>query len=117
MSIEIISAISAAAVAIIGAIGAAVVGVVKQISDNRKPTQELIEVKDDIIELKKSQATINIMLCRRELTSIYHQYCKEKKITETDFETFMNIYTIYKSLGGNGIIETYLNEIKGFERI
>lgn len=123
MTVEVIAAISALCVAVIGAIAAGVVSVVKSISDGRKPTQELIdvqkevnEIKEEVITFKESQALINKMLCGREIYHIYYQYNKEKKIPERDFESVLNIYTIYKSLEGNGTVEIMVDEIKTWER-
>lgn len=122
MGTEVIAAVSAAVVAGIGAIAAGVVSIVKAISDGRKPTKELIEVqgevkeiKEEVFQLKSSQAEMNKMLCRREIFSIYYTYNKEKKLPEREFETALNIFTVYGSMGGNGAAEAMINEIKSWE--
>lgn len=122
MGTEIIAAVSAAIVAGIGAVAAGVVSVVKAISDGRKPTKELVEVqgevkeiKEEVFQLKSSQAEMNKMLCRREIFSIYYTYNKEKKLPEREFETALNIFTVYSSMGGNGAAEAMINEIKSWE--
>lgn len=122
MGVEVIAAISTAIVAGVGAIAAGTVKIVKAISDGRKPTKELIQVQEEVKEIKKevfqlksSQAEMNKILCRREIFSIYYNYNKEKKIPERDFETALNIYTVYSSMGGNGTAEAMIKEIKGWE--
>lgn len=122
MGVEVIAAISAAVVAGVGAVAAGVVSVVKAISDGRKPTKELIqvqkevkEIKKDVFQLKSFQAEMNKILCRREISSIYYTYNKEKKLPQRDFESALNIYDVYKSMGGNGAAERMVDEIKSWE--
>lgn len=122
MGVEVIAAISAAVVAGVGAVAAGVVSVVKAISDGRKPTKELIqvqkevkEIKKDVFQLKSFQAEMNKILCRREISSIYYTYNKEKKLPQRDFESALNIYDVYKSMGGNGATERMVDEIKSWE--
>lgn len=124
MGVEVIAAISAAIVAGVGAVAAGVVSIVKAISDGRKPTKELIqvqkevkEIKKDVFSLKNSQAEMNKILCRREISSIYYTYNKEKKLPQRDFESALNIYDVYKSMGGNGAAERMIDEIKSWEVI
>lgn len=122
MGVEVIAAISAAVVAGVGAVAAGVVSVVKAISDGRKPTKELVqvqkevkEIKKDVFQLKSFQAEMNKILCRREISSIYYTYNKEKKLPQRDFESALNIYDVYKSMGGNGATERMVDEIKSWE--
>ena len=124
MGVEVIAAISAAVVAGVGAIAAGVVSIVKAISDGRKPTKELVqvqkevkEIKKEVFQLKDSQAEMNKILCRREISSIYYTYNKEKKLPQRDFESTLNIYDVYKSMGGNGAAERMVDEIKSWEVI
>jgi hypothetical protein len=56
------------------------------------------------------------MLLRREIYNIYWTYEKNKELPERDFETALNLYTVYHSLGGNGTAEQYINEIKTWRR-
>lgn len=124
MGVEVIAAISAAVVAGVGAIAAGVVSIVKAISDGRKPTKELVqvqkevkEIRREVYQLKTSQAEMNKILCRREISSIYYNYNKEKKLPQRDFESALNIYDVYKSMGGNGATEKMISEMKNWEVI
>lgn len=124
MGVEAIAAVSAAIVAGVGAVAAGVVSVVKAVSDGRKPTKELVqvqkevkEIKEEVFQLKSSQIEMNKILCRREISSIYYSYSKEKKLPSRDFESALNIYDVYKSMGGNGTAERMINEIKSWEVI
>lgn len=83
--------------------------------------KEIQEVKKEVIQIKENCASTDTMLLRREITNIYLTYFNPNKevieIPEREFESALNLYTIYKSLGGNGIAEQYINEIKTWRRV
>lgn len=78
--------------------------------------REIKELKGEVVQVKENCAATDIMLLRREIYNIYFNYEKEKKLPEREFETALNLYTVYHSLGGNGSAEQYINEIKGWVR-
>ena len=94
--------------ALVGAIAAGIVLVLAKIG----------EVIVNVIKAKKEpdQAQTNKMLLKREICSIYWQFEHEKRIPEREFESAFNIYTVYRDLGGNGLAQEYINEIKTWER-
>ena len=83
--------------------------------------KEIKEVKQEVIQVKENCASTDTMLLRREITNIYLTYFNPNKevieIPERDFESALNLYTVYKSLGGNGLAEQYINEIKTWRRV
>lgn len=83
--------------------------------------KEIKEVKQEVIQVKENCASTDTMLLRREITNIYLTYFNPNKevieIPERDFESALNLYTVYKSLGGNGMAEQYINEIKTWRRV
>lgn len=83
--------------------------------------KEIQEVKKEVIQVKENCASTDTMLLRREITNIYLTYFNPQKeiieIPERDFESALNLYTVYKSLGGNGLAEQYINEIKTWRRV
>lgn len=83
--------------------------------------KEIQDVKKEVIQVKTNCASTDTMLLRREIYNIYWTYFNPKKevieIPERDFETVLNLYTVYHSLGGNGVAEQYVNEIKTWKRI
>lgn len=83
--------------------------------------KEIQEVKKEVIQVKENCASTDTMLLRREITNIYLTYFNPNKeaieIPEREFESALNLYTVYKSLGGNGMAEQYINEIKTWRRI
>lgn len=83
--------------------------------------KEIKEVKREVNIVKTNCAATDTMLLRREITNIYLTYFNPQKevneIPEREFESALNLYTVYKSLGGNGLAEQYVNEIKTWKRI
>lgn len=83
--------------------------------------KEIKEVKREVNVVKTNCAATDAMLLRREITNIYLTYFNPNKevneIPEREFESALNLYTVYKSLGGNGLAEQYVNEIKTWKRI
>ena len=83
--------------------------------------KEIGEVKREVGIVKSNCAATDTMLLRREITNIYLTYFNPNKevieIPERDFESALNLYTVYKSLGGNSLVEQYINEIKTWRRI
>lgn len=78
--------------------------------------EEIKDLKNEVIEVKTQCASTDVMLLRREIYAIYFRYEKEREIPEREFESVLNLYTVYKSLGGNGTCEQYVNEIKAWKR-
>lgn len=83
--------------------------------------KEIKEVKREVNVVKTNCAATDTMLLRREITNIYLTYFNPQKevneIPEREFESALNLYTVYKSLGGNGLAEQYINEIKTWKRV
>lgn len=83
--------------------------------------KEIKEVKREVNIVKTNCSATDTMLLRREITNIYLTYFNPQKevneIPEREFESALNLYTVYKSLGGNGLAEQYVNEIKTWKRI
>ena len=83
--------------------------------------KEIQEVKKEVIQVKENCASTDTMLLRREIYNIYWTYFNSNKevieIPEREFETVLNLYTVYKSLGGNGCAAQYVEEIKKWKRI
>lgn len=142
MGVELVAAIGAAIGVVCGALGTLVVNVVKAKKEKTGDlelqythsenlvklaagqSQDLVEIKnmvqglkEGIEENKEQQEEVNRMLLRRAFLDIYFRYEKSKKIPEDQFESALDIYTVYKNQGGNGYIETLKDELKNWERI
>lgn len=78
--------------------------------------KEIKDVKKEVVKVKENCASTDILLLRREIYNVYWNYKKEESLPERDFETALNLYTVYHSLGGNGTAEQYINEIKTWRR-
>lgn len=141
MGVELVAAIGAAIGVVFGALGTLVVNVVKakksktedlELQYNHSEnlvklatgqSQDLIEIKnmvqglkEGIEENREQQEEVNRMLLRRAFLDIYFRYEKSKKIPEDQFESALDIYTVYKNQGGNGYIETLKDELRNWER-
>lgn len=79
--------------------------------------KEIKDVKAEVVKVKKNCASTDALLLRREIYNIYWSYENEKTIPEREFETALNLYTVYHSLGCNGTAEHYIEEIKQWKRI
>lgn len=142
MGVELVAAIGAAIGVVCGALGTLIVNIVKakktktedlELQYNHSEnlvklaagqSQDLIEIKNSLITIqqdlgntKEQQEEVNRMLLRRAFLDIYFRYEKSKEIPEDQFESALDIYTVYKNQGGNGYIETLKDEIKNWKRI
>lgn len=75
------------------------------------------ELSSQFREFSTSQKEINLTLLRRAFLDIYFRYEKGKELPEDQFESALNIYTVYKSMGGNGYIEELKNELVNWRRV
>lgn len=142
MGVELVAAIGAAIGVVCGALGTLIVNIVKakktktedlELQYNHSEnlvklaagqSQDLIEIKnmvqglkEGIEENKEQQEEVNRMLLRRAFLDIYFRYEKSKEIPEDQFESALDIYTVYKNQNGNGYIETLKDELKNWKRI
>ena len=79
--------------------------------------KEIKEIKQEVGIVKRTNTDTNIMLLAREICSIYASYSATREIPEREFESTLNLFDVYTSLGGNGLIKTYVEEIKTWRRI
>lgn len=82
--------------------------------------EEVKDLKSEVVEVKENCRSTDILLLRREITNIYIKYFNPQRevneIPERDFESALNLYDVYKSLGGNGATERMIEEIKTWKR-
>lgn len=50
-------------------------------------------------------------MLRSDILDIYYRYCHEKIMPEYEYNSLVDLYAQYKSLGGNGFITKVYNEI------
>lgn len=95
MSPAVLTAAGAALVAVIGAIGKAIVDIIKA------KNQTDAEFKKAII--------------RAEIVNYYYDNKEQRQINAYEYQVIMNLYDIYKSLGGNSFIKEIIDEIKTWQ--
>ena len=79
--------------------------------------KEIKEIKSDVNELKENCSSTDRMLLAREITSIYADWVGTKEIPQREYESALNLYDVYSSIGGNGYISSIVSEIKTWKRI
>lgn len=79
--------------------------------------KEIKEIKQEVGVVKRTNTDTNLMLLAREICSIYASYSATQEIPEREFESTLNLFDVYNSLGGIGLIKTYVEEIKTWRRI
>lgn len=83
--------------------------------------EEVEGIKNEVVQVKENCKSTDILLLRREITNIYLKYFNPQRmdntIPEREFESALNLYDVYKSLGGNGMTEQMIEEIKKMKRI
>lgn len=127
ISEAIVGAVAAGIVLVLAKGGEVIVNIIKakkepdqtelaKLEHNKKTETALEQISTDLVTFTANQAQTNRLLLKREICSIYWQFEKEKRIPEREFESAFNIYSVYKDLGGNGLAQEYINEIKTWER-
>lgn len=116
---------------IIAALGgtAGIIAIIKAIKERpatpdtlelKKNIQEIYDecglLKNKVAELTESQRTFNLLYLRQAINTTYYNHRKEATIDETEFEIVLGLYDVYKSLGGNGITEQHVNEMRQWSR-
>jgi len=101
---QTLTILGAAAGAIVAIIGLGV-WIIKIIKHAIKPIAELRE------EIKKSnRATCSTL--RYSISRAHREYTKDKKIGRHALQSIIDMYERYKELGGNGFVDTLINELK-----
>lgn len=95
MTPAVLTAAGAALVAVIGAIGKAIVDIIKA------KNQTDAEFKKAII--------------RAEIVNYYYDNKEQGTINAYEYQVIMNLYDIYKSLGGNSFIKEIIDEVKTWQ--
>lgn len=92
MTPAILTAAGTALVAVIGAVGKVIVDVMKE----RNKTDN---------EFKKA-------IIRAEIVNYYYDNKEQREINAYEYQVIMNLYDIYKGLGGNSFIADIIEEVK-----
>ena len=142
MNEVIIAAIAAGVGAILTALGKMVVDIVKaknepkikeiELGDkfetqvqNLKDslTQNFEEIKESVEDLgdkldkfRIEQKTYNISMIRHEIVDTYETYKEEKRIPLPVYQSVLDLYDKYASLGGNSFVHEVIEEIKTWDK-
>lgn len=93
--------------AIITAVGVAIVGIIGAIG---KIIIDLAKVKNQTdIEFQKA-------ILRAEILNIYFDYRDSQQIPESQYQACLQLYDVYKSLGGNSYVDEKVEKLKTFTR-
>ena len=142
MNEVIIAAIAAGVGAVLAALGKLIVDVVKaknepklkeiELGDkfetqvqNLKDslTQNFEEIKESVEDLgdkldkfRIEQKTYNISMIRHEIVDTYETYKEEKRIPLPVYQSVLDLYDKYASLGGNSFVHEVIEEIKTWDK-
>lgn len=142
MSEVVIAAIAAGVGAILAAAGKMVVEIVKAKNEPKikeielgekfetqltglknSLTQSFEEIKEDMQDLSdkvgnfhKEQKEINIVSIRHEIVDTYETYKGSKKIPLPVYQSILDLYDKYKSLGGNSFVHEIIEKMKEWDK-
>lgn len=142
MNEVIIAAIAAGVGAVLAALGKMVVDIVKAKNEPKikeielgekfetqlvglknSLTQSFEELKESVQDLSdrvdnfhKEQKEINIVSIRHEIVDTYETYKGSKKIPLPVYQSILDLYDKYKSLGGNSFIHEIIEEMKEWDK-
>ena len=143
MSEVVIAAIAAGVGVVLAALGKMVVDIVKAKNEPKikeielgekfetqltglknSLTQSFEEIKEDMQDLSdkvgnfhKEQKEINIVSIRHEIVDTYETYKGSKKIPLPVYQSILDLYDKYKSLGGNSFVKNIIEEMEKWERV
>lgn len=128
MSEVLIAALAAAAGSVLTVLGKVIVSIIKarkepdqteiaKLTHNEKTEGALSQIQESLQDFTGRQTVVNQLLLRREIFNIYLTYFRTQEIPEREFESVLNLYTVYKDIGGNGVASEYVEEIKTWKRV
>ena len=106
-------------------IGTEMTNVNAEISELRKEMKDLlirmgrdVDIIDGKLEDFHSEwKDYNIIMLRHDITSVYQNYKSSAAIPQGIYQSTMELYDKYKSLGGNSYVHEIVEEMKTWDKI
>lgn len=86
-------------------------------SSLNKLTERLDKVDSKLDNFAAQQKSINVVSLRHSITQVFYSYRDKKEIPGAIYQSTMNLYDQYKSLGGNSFICGEIEEMKLWKKV
>lgn len=83
----------------------------------KKLSERLDDVDSKLDNFAAEQKSINIVSLRHSITQVFHNYKDKKEIPSAIYQSTMNLYDQYKTLGGNSYVSEEVEEMKNWEKV
>lgn len=77
---------------------------------------EVSSLNDKIDEFSREQRSYNISMLRHDITCVYENYKKEKRIPTQIYQSMIELYDKYKKIGGNSYVKEIVAEMKEWDK-
>lgn len=82
-----------------------------------KLSERLDKVDSKLENFVAEQESINVVSLRHLITQVFYSYRDKKEIPSAVYQSTMNLYDQYKSLGGNSFICGEIEEMKLWKKV
>lgn len=82
-----------------------------------KLSERLDKVNSKLDNFAAQQKSINVVSLRHSITQVFYSYRDKKEIPSAVYQSTMNLYDQYKSLGGNSFICGEIEEMKSWKKV
>ena len=86
-------------------------------SSLNKLSERLDKVDSKLDNFAAEQKSINVVSLRHSITQVFYSYREKKEIPSAVYQSTMNLYDQYKSLGGNSFICGEIEEMKSWKKV
>lgn len=86
-------------------------------SSLEKLSERLDDVDSKLDSFAAEQKSINIISLRHSITQVFHSYKDKKEIPSAIYQSTMNLYDQYKSLGGNSYVSEEIEEMQNWKKV
>ena len=86
-------------------------------SSLNKLSERLDKVDSKLDDFAAEQKSINVVSLRHSITQVFYSYRDKKEIPSAVYQSTMNLYDQYKSLGGNSFICGEIEEMKSWKKV
>ena len=80
-------------------------------------SKDLDRVDRKLEDFRSEWKDYNIVMLRHDITSVYEHYKDAAAMPKIIYESTMNLYDKYSSLGGNSYVKTIIEEMRQWEKI
>lgn len=82
-----------------------------------KLSERLDKVDSKLDNFAAQQKSINVVSLRHSITQVFYSYKDKKEIPNAIYQSTLNLYDQYKSLGGNSFICGEIEEMKSWKKV